>query len=549
MSPEGEPIPGAPGAEEEGQPGEERPVPPSPETPEETRKPWFRWPKFRRQRAETPLPPGIESDLREIESDVGQPLTPERLETLSHPKTPEDLVHLMSIINGVQLRELKLNEKHGEGRLGWVRKFLAGERDFDLTEDGQIRRNSWQELGRKALVTVFNRKTALAAGTLGVIGIFTGGVGLPAGMALAGMVVGRGAAEAWESIRGEERGLREEIAQKHYEGWSDLRELALESQNESLSQEERHQALTQLIEDFHKTSAPVKEREEEFKEVRQRWDKRRNMLMAVGGIAGLGAGIWIGFQGLSQMATRLDLDADGVYHHVEKINNVWYFAYNSAQETLRDQLAGATVWEHAGQLVHEVGPDAAKILPGIAKNLLPEAGRVAGVFAGLGFGALWARKAEAGRPAEESREEARQERRYREGKERLMGQVPETGPVQPAAEPAKKETVQKTEQKVIDLDKEVEKLQSELEGKTVEVTFKKTGGKGGKYWARPEPFRGYRIEFADEKEKQTYNQEIQSQETITDSFVVERVVKEKRKIRGEEKETVILKIKKAESSK
>jgi len=402
---------------------------PAPQRAEEPRRPW-RWPWQRRPQSSAPaeIPAEdreqLEADQRQVERESGRFLSRERQERLARPRTPEDLVHFMSVVTAEQFRELKLNERHGAGRIAALRKFLAGERDFDLTEDGQIRSRGWRELARKALITVFNRKTALAAGTLGVIGILTGGVGLPAAGALFGAIAGRGAAEAWESIRGEERGLRAEIAQAHYDQWAQLRQLAIRAQDESLSDEERGEALRNLIEGFHQTSQGVREREEEIKEVQARWNKRRGMFSSIGAVAGFGLGFWAGFQGLSQMATRLDLDGNGIYHSVEKINGIWHFAYNSSGEAMAAQQAGARVFEQAGQFYHAVGPDAARIPAEIVKNLLPEAGRVAGVFAALGLGGFWTRRAEAGRAEDEEREEARRQRRTRESRERLMAQVP-----------------------------------------------------------------------------------------------------------------------------
>ena len=423
---------------------------PAPQPAKELRR--WRWPWQRRPQPSEESPPPIpeedraqfEQDQRQVERESGQFASPERQERFARPQTPEELVHLMEVVSAEQFRELKLNEKHGTGRIAALRKFLAGERDFDLSPDGRTRQNAWRELARKALVTVFNRKTALAAGTLGVIGILTGGVGLPAAGALFGAIAGRGAAEAWESIRGEERGLREEIAQAHYDQWCELRTLALRAQDETLSEQERAEARRSIVEGFYQTSTPVQEREAEMQEVRQRWDRRRGILSSIGAVAGLGAGIWAGFQGLSHLATRLDLDGDGIYHNVHRINGVWHYAFNNGElAAARDfaQIHGYPFHDVAGTY-HLVGPDAARIPAEIVKNLLPEAGRVAGVFAALGLGGIWARRAERGRAEDEEREQARRERRRTESRERLLGQVPEV-------EASAGETAEATEQPTI----------------------------------------------------------------------------------------------------
>lgn len=492
-------IPG-PGPEETGAAAPEAPA--STPTEETRRRRWY-WPFGGRERTEatSERPAGAEEELarreaeleeqrREAERRGGEPVGgAERVEHLARSRTAEGLVQLMTVISAEQFRELKLNEKHGTGRIGALRKFLAGERDFDLTADGQTRRVAWKELWRKGLATFANRKTVLAAGTLGVIGILTGGVGLPAAGAMFGAIAGRGAAEAWESIRGEERGLREEIAKAHYDQWFDLRNLALRAQDESLTDDERAEAMRSLVEGFHRTSEPVAEREEEIQEVRKRWDRRRGILSSIGAVAGLGAGFWAGFQGLTEVTSQgaqaaheaakplyLDLDADGIAHQVAQIDGVWHFAYKSAEEMAQAKAAAAAqhlplTIEHAGlggaSGWHILGPDASKIpaeltqhlspglvksLPTLAQKLFLEGSRVAAVFAGLGLGAIWARHAEAGRAEDEEREQERLERRQQEARERLLGQIPAVEAPAPVATP--EETLASNQERYLAISRE-----------------------------------------------------------------------------------------------
>lgn len=364
----------------------------------------------------------FQKDRLQMQRDLEEAKQQERLtnpEKIKIPNTPEDLVVLMSQIDAVSWRERKIQERYGEGRMGKVRAFLAGERDFEMTEDGSIKRNAWNELSRKALNTVFNRKTALAAGTLGVVGILTGGVGLPAAGALFGSMVGKGTVEAWHSLNGRERGLKEEMARSQYRQWATLREMALKSQEGSAGE---------LIDTFYQSSEEINVREKEIIKEEKIWNRRRNIGMLLGGLAG--AGIGAGLSHLSEQVMRMDIDGDGINHMVEKVNGSWHYVYNTAEEAANAASQGATlVPDTAGYATHALGETSSQVFLGAARNLAPTLAQVGAVFGGLWLGRISEKRAEATAEAEFKQAEAQKKRVYKEEKRFLHERLEQSGGV------------------------------------------------------------------------------------------------------------------------
>lgn len=364
--------------------------------------------------------------FHQMERDEAEMRREEKLasaEKIKIPNAPEELVALMSQIDAVSWRERKIEERYGEGRLGKIKAFLSGERDFSLTEDGQLKRNAWNELSRKALNTVFNRKTALAAGSLAIVGALTGGVGLPAAGALFGSIAGKGTIEAWHSLNGKERGLREEMARSQYRQWVGLRELAQDSEKEGISEEEKNQKIGELVDTFYRSSEEINVREKEILKEEKIWNRRRNIGMLLGGLAG--AGIGVGLSNLSEQVMRMDINGDGVRHLVEKVNGSWHYLYNSANEVASAASHGATlVPDTAGYATHALGEPTSQVILGAAKNLAPTIAQIGAVFGGLMLGRISEKRGEAGAEEKITQKEADAERLRKEEREFLGRQVP-----------------------------------------------------------------------------------------------------------------------------
>ncbi len=368
---------------------------------------------------------------------------PERNEQAERRNTPEELVEQISQMTAVQWRERQIQEKYGNGRLGQLRAFTAGERDFDMDENGQIEQRAWRELSRKALTTVFNRRTALATGTLGVIGLFTGGVGLPAAGALFGSMAGRGAVEAWHSLNGRERGLREEIARSQYREWFRHHEQAISTQEEGIDNDTRNQRIGELVDNVHQTNEEITVREGEIIQEQGIWNRRRRIGEFLGGAVGLATGIWSGFTELSKHAMTMDIDGNKVTHLVERVNNAWHYVYNT-QQGIADAISrGAHVTKDAaGYAIHALGESTGQVVLHAAQNLAGRVAEVGGVVAGLYLGRLSERHSEEGAQEQYDQELASRERNSREEREFQREQVP--GPAGP--EPVAQEQLQWQEQ-------------------------------------------------------------------------------------------------------
>lgn len=446
MNPEGGSLP------EEAQ---EEPAEPAPETPAETpsepsREPAARvpprprgfWDRVLRRRAEEV--PGADFSIQAVSEADQQQISDQegvrRVERLQQPQqeieipnTPEELAELLARLSSFQWRERQIQERYGQGQLGQLRAFLAGERDFALTQDGTIQRNAWNELGRK--VANVGLKIAPGVVAIGVVGIFTGGVSLPAIGAVYGAAGGQGIVEAWHSLNGGERRVREEIARVQYQQWFRLREMAKSSQEEGITSDQKNERLSQLIDAFYQTNEDISSRQQELVGIQQVWNRRRKIGQLLGGIAGLGAGIWAGFAGLSRQAMTMDIDGDKISHLVERVNGAWHYVYNTTQEVVKAATQGATLTpDAAGYATHALGESTATVVQHAAKNLVGHAAQIGGALAGLWAGSVLGRNLgtdnEAAVEAQRGRQEAARELERQFQRE----QVPPPAGPEPATE-------------------------------------------------------------------------------------------------------------------
>lgn len=321
--------------------------------------------------------------------------TSESLEILQNP---EKLVDLMAETDSFAWRERKIQERYGEGRIGKFKAFVAGERDFSRDEDGRIRWHGWNELSRKALKTVFNRKTAVAAGTLAVVGVLTGGVGVPAAGALFGSMVGQGVVEAWHSYNSKEQNLRAKRAFSEYGQWESLHGLAQEVE-EAQNEEEKGQRIGQLVEAFRLSSEDINTQGKEIIQEEKIWNKRRQIGSLLGGLAG--AGIGAGLSNLGEKIMTMDIDGNGIKHLVERVNDSWHYVYNNQSKVSEYLIRAAEMKQHLSvvpdsshQLTHVLGKSTWEVVLGAAKNVAPIVAQVGAVFASLWVGRVSEQKAE-----------------------------------------------------------------------------------------------------------------------------------------------------------
>lgn len=321
------------------------------------------------------------------EENIPEEEMPPEIEVETKLARAERLVAEMEAMTAQEWREQMIQERY-EGKLGWLHAFAAGERNFTLDEDGNIRRHAFTELAQKALVTVFNKRTVTAGISLAVVGALTGGVGLPAAGALFGSMVGRGAVEAWESVRGKGKGLREDIALAEFEQFGRLQEQATAVNDLDITDEERNDRIAGFVDSLFSVDETVEEKEKELITERQVWNKRRRAGELIGGIAGMGLGIWSGLQGLTEKAMTMDINGDGVAHAVEKVNGAWHYAYNTQAEVVEAIKAGAHISMESGYATHALGEAGGAVISHAAENLSGEAAQVGAVVLGLYAGRL-----------------------------------------------------------------------------------------------------------------------------------------------------------------
>jgi len=290
----------------------------------------------------------------------------------------EDYIDLINALSPQEQKALQLEAEYGKGRTGKFKAFLAGEHDFKIYENGEIKRQVWMELLRKATVTVFNRRTALQVSALGVIGILTGGVGsLGAGIAtILGSQVGRGGVEAWESINGKEGNIRRKIAEANVANWAKLKQDARGLHNPELTEEERNQKIINLVEGYCKIDNEVMTQKEELRKTKLEVDKLREKWTKIGAWAGLGTNIFAhgfltGLTHLKEIFTHLDINGDKIFHDVTQINGVWNFLYN------KGEAFAQTVQHIGGKTAHAIVQEGAgwsQYFWGAGKNLLRDFG-------------------------------------------------------------------------------------------------------------------------------------------------------------------------------
>lgn len=373
---------------------------------------------------EVEMAPGSIDDIQEARREQAEAqaeanryqrtLNPERLEI---PNEPEDLVNLMTVLDGVAWRERKLDEKYKGGRMGAIRKFLAGERDFSLDQNGQTRHKAWNEFKRKALKVGIS--TAVSTTVAVGIGAATGGVGLLAFGAIFGSTLAHGAVEAMHSLTGKERGLREKIARAQWEQWAVMHQDALDSQTET-EQQKKNQLLEGIINNYYGQSEEILGLGKELRAENKVWNKRRMIGKLVGGLAG--AGITFGLAHLGERVMTMDINGDHIAHLVERVNGAWHFAYNTSSEIAKAASQGAQlVADGLGRASHVLGESGWQVALGVAKNLAPTAGGLMGAVFQRGYEKIFKE------PSEEkmNKEQAKQEEFYQERKAFLKGQLPE----------------------------------------------------------------------------------------------------------------------------
>lgn len=284
------------------------------------------------------------------------------------PQTAAEVIHQVESTSWEDIRERRIEEKHGQGFIGRVKAWLAGEHDVAVDEEGDVRRNLWSELTRRGARTIFNRRTLAGGAMLATVGFLTGGWGLPAAYAFLGGVAGRGIGEAWSAFKGKERKLREDLLRHERNQWYDMKRLSVEY-NATVDPAVRADRLTQLVGRFYDASNDAissrkRELGVELEQELTKQEKLRKNLELGGYLAGLGGGLLaakaLAAQGGLEAGHRafggVDTDLSGPkslfgmedptglqhkLHDVYQMNGEWHFAYGDTAEAMAAVNAGA----------------------------------------------------------------------------------------------------------------------------------------------------------------------------------------------------------------
>jgi len=294
---------------------------------------------------------------------------------------PKDIDELVDVVNNLSYRDVRrteLGQKYGRGWISSVRAFLAGEFDVGIGENDEVRRGGWNrvvEVGRRALMTVFNRRTAAATGTAAVLGVLTGGFGAAAFGAAAfgvifGSVAGRGTAEAIATICGRETGAREDILRAERQRWYELKNMAQELANTE-DQDRKAEIMKQMTDlYFRQGESALLEKiqlaEDRLLTQQEALNKSRARWQLAGEIVGLGSGVAYSF--LTGHFAAIDIDlwnkvkGQTIAHEVIKLNGQWHFIYHQSEVAagLAGE-AGKQVVAQGAQAAHLLGEPAWKI--------------------------------------------------------------------------------------------------------------------------------------------------------------------------------------------
>lgn len=275
------------------------------------------------------------------------------VEIIKHgASSPQELQEAMANISFKELRDAEQRAKFGAGGVGKLRAFLAGERDFEVTDEGTIEdANILKEAGRRLITTFGNRRTAVSAGVYLAMGALTGGLGWAAGGVLFGGVAGRGAAEMGELFAGKTREARESVLFAERARWERMQALAIEISQAEEDPARKGDLAHQLVDLLYRQGDSVLMRdlaasEKELSNREEKFNRIRNRMQTAGELVGAAAGITSILNGGVE---HIDMDffgkVDGqsIFHGVQQTQQGWQFLYSSGAEAATASMNGATI--------------------------------------------------------------------------------------------------------------------------------------------------------------------------------------------------------------
>lgn len=362
------------------------------------------------QKTEPTLGPDLRDGIyRTIAGAENEAFGPQSQELLR----PEALIDRLANQTLEQFEKHERIKRYGEGRLGILRAFLAGESDYNLDQKENVRHNAWKEIGRRGLQSLLNKRVMVAGGMAVLAGVLTGGVGSAAAGVIFGSMVGRAAAESASMFNGRYGKARVEMVLAERAHFNKMHEIALALQTglknqesqESLSLEERYDLTLKLVDMYHKLSSegPVMQRyklaEESLSATQAQEARWQKWGQTIGELCGAAGGLAFDFMRGRFAPIDLDfgnkVDGEAIVHSISRENGIWQWANSQntsflgshgmlGQDASFIRVTGGLVGEHVSDMAilgnatwqHALPPLLATFAIGVKDKFKPQASEI-----------------------------------------------------------------------------------------------------------------------------------------------------------------------------
>ncbi|MCD6194665.1 hypothetical protein J7K05_00460, partial [bacterium] len=259
----------------------------------------------------------------------------ETAETERESKEPteqalEEILNVAEVANALRLKDIE--QRYGAGLLGKFRAFLAGEFDFDILPEGETRKNALKTSARKAVVSIFNRRTLLGGAVLAGVGIFTGGIGSIALYSMAGGVLGNTLAETLESVLPKNTPTKAREALLKLYITSSQAMLQRVKPKEIKNPEDVSQLFGQILNQIqYENQKQIQKHHQRIIDLERKWNIVKSAFYGLGALAGGALGSLSEMVSHTQNLSNIqhlgwrDFDGDRLYHYVVKVGDQLYY--------------------------------------------------------------------------------------------------------------------------------------------------------------------------------------------------------------------------------
>mgnify|MGYP007013812278 CR=1 FL=1 len=332
-------------------------------------------------------PPSGGEPPEEPPSEGGEEPSEERGEPEEprEPEEPEEEVERRAIAEMVlnevaeavrRVAQREVEERFGRGWFGRLRAFLAGEYDYRILSNGEIRRNWAVFLARKAVGLFLNKRFLIASAVTVGLGIFSGGVALPALYALGGGTIGNLVGEFIQSIApsAPER-IKRELLQRY---WNEAHRVITSSLPERGDIGDVGEVLSERIDSFidqirNNLREEINRRYHEIAVSSARWDTVKALLFGIGSALGATYGMRVEYlrrlEALWQTARVANYDATSPAHYVFRLGDTEWYLVNRGDYPHIAQALGKGVQEAQARFAEVLSATSQYSAGELVKNL------------------------------------------------------------------------------------------------------------------------------------------------------------------------------------